>query len=50
MRTKTQFYSIRYKDRNYLSTQIEKPFIKLHGLNGIIMKSFQTTKKVVISI
>jgi hypothetical protein len=50
MRTKSQFYSIRYRSRERLTDQIEKPFRRLNGLNGIIMKSTLASKKLVVSI
>ena len=50
MRNKTQYYSIRYKNREYLSGQIERPFRKLIALEGVIMKSMNASNKLYISI
>jgi len=50
MRNKSQFYSIRYLNRQNLTTQIEHPFRKMVGLDGLVMKSMMASKKLIISI
>lgn len=50
MKNKTQFYSIRYLNRDTLGTQIEHPFRKLIALQGIVLKSMSASKKLIISI
>lgn len=50
MRNKTQFYSIRYKNRDSLTEQIEKPFRRLNGLKGVVMKSASASKQLVICV
>ena len=50
MRNKSQFYSIRFKNRDYLNSQVEKPFRRLNGLEGIVMKSSIASKQLVICI
>ena len=50
MRAKSQFYSIRYRDRETLAGQMEKPFRKLNGLKGTVLKSMTAGKKVIVSI
>lgn len=50
MRNKTQYYSIRYKNRDQLGCQIERPFRKLIALEGVIMKSMNASNKLYISI
>lgn len=49
-RSKSQFYSLRYKSRDHLGAQIEKPFRKLATLEGIVLKSVTASKKLLISI
>ena len=49
-RSKSQFYSLRYKSRDQLGSQIEKPFRKLATLEGIVLKSVTASKKLLISI
>jgi predicted AAA+ superfamily ATPase len=50
MRNKSQFCSIRYRNRETLPSQIEKPFRRLNGLEGIVMKSVTVSKKLIVSI
>ena len=50
MRNKSQFYSIRYKNREYLNNQIEKPFRKFNGFDGVVMKSTIASKQLVFCI
>jgi len=50
MRAKTQFYSIRYRNRESLTGQIEKPFRRLNGLKGIVMKSTSASKQLVVCV
>ena len=50
MRNKSQYYSIRYRNRDTLPAQIERPFRKLTTLDGLILKSVLASKRLVISI
>ena len=50
MRNKTQYYSIRYRDRTSFGPQLEKPFRKLVTLEGVMMKSMSASKKLLICV
>lgn len=50
MRSKSQMHSIRFRNRESLPWQIEKPFRRLNCLNGLVMKSINVSKKVIVSI
>lgn len=50
MRNKSQYYSIRYRNRDTLPAQIERPFRKLSTLDGLILKSVSASKRLLISI
>lgn len=41
---------MRYKNRDHLGAQIEKPFRKLATLEGTVLKSVTASKKLLISI
>jgi hypothetical protein len=50
MRNKSQYYSIRYRNRESLPAQIERPFRKLTTLDGLILKSVSASRRLIISI